>query len=62
MLATLKSMYSFAERRGLTADNFNPARRIEMYPEKARERFLKTSEIEKTGVAIRAALKGDVVD
>ena len=62
MLATLKSMYSVAERRGLTADNFNPARRIEMYPEKARERFLKTSEIEKIGVAIRAVLLGSVAD
>ena len=62
MLATLKSMYSFAERRGLTADNFNPARRIEMYPEKARERFLKASEIEKIGVAIRAAVQGRVAD
>ena len=41
-LAAVSSMYTFADRQGLVEEDFNPARRIERYSEKGRERLLST--------------------
>jgi site-specific recombinase XerD len=58
LLAVIKSLYSFAERRGLVPDNFNPAKKIEKFPEDRRERFLTSEELERLGASIR---KGETV-
>ncbi len=55
MLAVLGSMFNFGARRGLTPEDFNPARRIERFPESRRERFLSIAELERLGLAIRDA-------
>jgi len=45
VLATLRALYSWAEKHGYVAEGFiNPAANIEKYPERARERFLTTEE------------------
>jgi integrase len=56
------SLYAFSERRGITPEGFNPARKIERYPEARRERFLRAEEIERIGRAIRAAKQGNASD
>ncbi|KAF0210443.1 MAG: phage integrase family [Methylocystaceae bacterium] len=53
LLAVVASMYSFAERLGLVADECNPAARIERFPEARRERFLTTEELARLGEAFR---------
>jgi integrase len=53
LLAVMGSLYSFAEQRGLVPENFNPARKIEKFPEDRRERFLTSDELERLGAAIR---------
>jgi len=55
MLAAVSSVYSFAQRRGLVPDGFNPATRIEKYPERRRERFLDSAELARIGSALREA-------
>src|SRR5260221_10143 len=55
LLAIMASMYAFAGKRGLLPDKMNPARGIEKYAEKGRERFLSTEELERLGAAIRLA-------
>jgi integrase len=55
MLAALSSAYGFAQRRGLVPDGFNPATRIEKYPERRRERFLNSGELARIGSALREA-------
>jgi integrase len=55
ILAVVGSMYAFAGKRGLLSDAINPARGIEKYPERGRERFLSTAELERLGAAIRLA-------
>lgn len=54
-LATLKALLNFAEDVGLRAPHANPCRRIEMYREGRRERFLSEKEIGKAAEAIAAA-------
>lgn len=54
-LAVVSSMYVFADKRGLVAEDSNPAQRIERYPEYRRERFLSVDELERIGEAIREA-------
>lgn len=55
VLATIGSMYTFADRVGIVPDGFNPARRIEKYKERRRERFLSTEELQRLGDALREA-------
>jgi integrase len=53
LLAVIGSLYAFAEKQGLVPEHYNPARKIEKFPEQRRERFLSSVEIERLGVAIR---------
>jgi len=53
MLAVLGSLYSFAGKQHILPLGFNPARGIEKYPEKGRERFLSAEELTRLGEAIR---------
>jgi integrase len=55
ILGVVSSMYSFAGKRGLVPEGFNPARGIEKYAEDGRERFLSTDELVRLGAAIRKA-------
>jgi integrase len=55
MLKVLGSLYAFAAKRKITPLGFNPARGIEQYPEKGRERFLTAEELTRLGVAVREA-------
>jgi integrase len=55
MLEVVGSLYTFASKRHLTHWAFNPARMIERFPEKGRERYLSTEELGRLGDAIREA-------
>lgn len=54
-VAVVGSLYSFAGRRRLLPVGCNPARGIDKYPEKGRERFLSGAELARLGDAIREA-------
>jgi integrase len=53
MLEVVGSLYSFAGKRKILPLAFNPARGIEQYPEKGRERFLTAHELTRLGNAVR---------
>jgi integrase len=53
LLAVVASMYSFGDKHGLTPEDFNPAKKIERFPEARRERFLTTDELQKLGQAFQ---------
>jgi integrase len=55
MLAVVGTLYGFAVKRKLVRAGFNPARGIDKYPEKGRERFLTADELARLGDAIREA-------
>jgi integrase len=55
MLEVVGSLYSFAGKRKILPVGFNPARGIEQYPEKGRERFLTGDELARLGNAVREA-------
>jgi integrase len=55
VLAVIGSMYAFAGRSGVLLEGVNPARRIEQFKERRRERFLTGGELERLGSAIREA-------
>jgi integrase len=55
MLKVVGSLYAFTAKRKLTPASFNPARGIEQYPEKGRERFLSADELMRLGDAVREA-------
>ena len=55
MLEVVGSLYSFAGKRKILPLGFNPARGIEQYREKGRERFLTADELARLGDAIREA-------
>ncbi|NOT71806.1 MAG: site-specific integrase [Hyphomicrobium sp.] len=55
MLAVISSVYTFAAKRGVVPEGFNPARGVEKFPEKSRERFLTVEELDRLGAAIREA-------
>lgn len=55
VIAVLGSLYSWAERRGLVPEGFNPARRLEKFRESGRERFLTSDELLRLGAALREA-------
>lgn len=52
MLAVVGSLYAFASRRNLVPEDMNPAKRIEKYQERKRERFLNTEELVRVGAAL----------
>ncbi|MEJ1933264.1 tyrosine-type recombinase/integrase [Nostoc sp. NIES-2111] len=53
MLAVVSSMYAWAETQSLLPEGTeSPAERIEKYPERARERFLSQTELERIGAAL----------
>lgn len=54
-VAVLGALYSWAGRRGLVPEDFNPARRIEKFRETRRERFLSRDEFARLGAALREA-------
>ncbi len=54
-LAVLKALLNFAEDLGLRPAHSNPARRIDLYPERTRERFLSEEEIAKAADGIAKA-------
>ena len=51
-MALLSSMYSFAAKRGLVPEGFNPAKGIEKYKEEGRERYLTSDEMQRLGNAL----------
>jgi integrase len=53
VLVTLSGVYSFAGRHGHVPDSFNPARGIEKFREKERERYLSADELGRLGHALR---------
>jgi integrase len=55
MLAVVGSLYAFAGKRRIVPLGFNPARGIDKYREKGRERFLSIEELLRLGDAIREA-------
>ena len=55
MLEVVGSLYAFAGKRKILPLGFNPARGIEQYPEKGRERFLTADELARLGDAVREA-------
>lgn len=56
MLAVVGALYAFAGKRRLIPKSFeNPARGIEKFPERGRERYLSDRELGKLGDAIREA-------
>lgn len=55
MLAAISSLYTFAAKRGVVPEGHNPARGVEKFPEKSRERFLTVEELDRLGAAIREA-------
>ncbi len=52
-LAILSALYSWAGKNGYAAEGHNPARGIEKFPEKTRERFLTTDELARLGGALQ---------
>jgi integrase len=55
MLNAVSTAYSFAQQRGIVPDGFNPATRIQKFPERRRERFLTPDELGRIGSALREA-------
>ncbi len=55
VLAVLGSMLSWGQSAGLVPEGFNPVGAIEKNPERGRERYLTTAELERLGAALRDA-------
>jgi integrase len=55
LLIVISSVYAFGARAGLVPEAMNPARSVEKYPEKSRERYLSADELQRLGHAIREA-------
>jgi len=58
-LALVSKLFNLAEAWGLRPDHTNPARHIERFPEKSRERFLSASELAKLGDSLRQAERSE---
>ncbi|WP_395664713.1 tyrosine-type recombinase/integrase [Methylocella sp.] len=54
-LSILSALYGWAGKHGYVAEGFNPARGVEKFPEKARERFLTSEEFGRLADALRRA-------
>ncbi len=61
VVATLRALMSWAEDLGLRAPGTNPAKRIKLYRERARERFLDEAEIAKAAEAVAEAERTGIV-
>jgi integrase len=55
VIGVLGSFYSWAGRRGLVQEDFNPTRRTEKFRESRRERFLSEDEFARLGTVLREA-------
>jgi integrase len=53
MIAIVGAMYSYAARRHVVPEGFNPARGIQRFPESGRERYLTGDELDRLGAALR---------
>lgn len=53
VLSVLGSLYSWADRRKLLPEGFNPTKRIERFPEQRKERYLTREELDRLGSALR---------
>jgi integrase len=53
LVVTVSGVYTFAARRRLVPEGFNPARGIEKFREQGRERYLSTDELGRLGEALR---------
>lgn len=60
-LALLSVFFSFAEARSIRARHSNPARDVEPYRERARERYLTPEEVHRLGEALTAAVSQGVM-
>ena len=54
-IAALSSLYTFAAKRKRVAPDFNPAKGLEKFKERARERYLTTKELGRLGDALHLA-------
>ena len=54
-LALVSKLFNLAEAWGLRPDHTNPARHVERFPEKPRERYLSGAELARLGDALREA-------
>ncbi len=61
ILALLSKVFELAERWGHRPNHSNPARGVDRYPEKARERFLSPGEFGALGEALSKAERGELV-
>ena len=52
-LAILSALYSWAEKNGYSPEGHNPARGVEKFPERSRERFLTNEEFARLADALR---------
>jgi integrase len=55
VIATLSGLFTFAAKSGLSVEGFNPAKGIDKFKEKGRERFLTTPELQRLGAVLREA-------
>ena len=55
MVAVVRSMYGFGQKRGYVPEGNNPATRIDLYREESRQRYLSTEELRHLGQAMREA-------
>jgi integrase len=53
VLAMIGALYGFAARAGYVPEEYNPARGIEKFPERSRERFLTSEELARLGDTLR---------
>jgi integrase len=59
-LLVISKMMNLAERWGLRPDGTNPARHVERYPERGRQRYLSAEEFRRLGEVLDAAERGPV--
>jgi integrase len=52
VLAVMSSMYTFASKRSLVPEGFNPVRGVEKYREEGRERYLTGDELQRLSAAL----------
>ncbi len=53
VVALISKLFNLAERWELRPDHTNPARHVERFPEKPRERFLSARELARLGEVLR---------
>jgi integrase len=55
LIAIISSLFTFAAKRGIVAEGFNPAKGVEKYREEGRERYLSNDELQRLGTALADA-------